>query len=92
MGVQLGPVGPDQFAERALVAVLGQLEQGPLRPGLLTGLHVPAHPSPLRRAPSPLPPGRQSVNVGSAPCSTRARPLGSSQSSDLPNAVRSSSP
>ena len=33
----------------------------------------------------------QSVNVGSAPCSTLARPLGFSQSSDLPNTVRSSS-
>ena len=34
---------------------------------------------------------RQSVNVGSAPCTRGARPLGSSQSSCRPSAVRSSS-
>ncbi len=33
----------------------------------------------------------QLVNVGSAPCSRGARPLGSSQSSCRPSAVRSSS-
>jgi hypothetical protein len=45
-------------------------------------------PSPVRR--SPLLRQLQSVNVGSAPCTAEARPVGSSQSSCLPRAVRSS--
>jgi hypothetical protein len=37
------------------------------------------------------PAAAQSVKVGSAPCARGARPLGSSHSSDRPNAVRSRS-
>ena len=84
VGLQLGPGRPD-LRPRALSPSWGPFEQGPLRPALLPGLQVFPHPSPLRRALPVSLRGHQSVNVGSAPSSARARPFGSSQSSDLPN-------